>query len=179
MTLRIQTARLVLRRFTRDDAQDLLGVVSDPSVARVIPEIEVSMEGVLNYIDMQNARKPFQLDTWFDLAIERKLDRVVTGLLSMVHKAHHQGQIGWALGVGYRGCGFVTEAASALIEYGFDRYGMHRISADTTSANPDSWKVMERLGMRCEAQLREAEFRDGEWIDYYVYGVLAAEWKQG
>jgi RimJ/RimL family protein N-acetyltransferase len=56
---------------------------------------------------------------------------------------------------------------------------MHRISADTTSANPDSWKVMERLGMRCEAQLREAEFRDGYWIDYYIFGVLAAEWKQG
>ena len=179
MTLRIQTARLVLRRFTRDDAQDLLEVVSDPSAARVIPEIEVSMEGVLNYIDMQNACVPFRLDTWFDLAIERKLDRVVIGLLSMASKAHHQGQIGWALGVDYRGCGYATEAASGLIEYGFDRHGMHRISADTTSANPDSQKVMERLGMRCEAQLREAEFRDGEWIDYYIYGVLAAEWKQG
>jgi RimJ/RimL family protein N-acetyltransferase len=35
---------------------------------------------------------------------------------------------------------------------------------------------MERLGMRREAHLREAEFRDGEWIDYFIYAILVHEW---
>ena len=64
-----------------------------------------------------------------------------------------------------------------MMSYGFGTLGLHRISADTTSANPASWRVMERLGMRCEAHLLEAEHRDGEWSDYYIYGILADEWQ--
>jgi RimJ/RimL family protein N-acetyltransferase len=60
--------------------------------------------------------------------------------------------------------------------YGFTSLGLHRISADTTSPNVASWRLMERLGMRREAHLREAEFRDGEWIDYFIYAILVHEW---
>jgi RimJ/RimL family protein N-acetyltransferase len=35
---------------------------------------------------------------------------------------------------------------------------------------------MERLGMRHEAHLIEAEYREGEWIDDYIYAMLAGEW---
>ena len=37
---------------------------------------------------------------------------------------------------------------------------------------------MERLGMRREANLIEAEFRDGEWLDYYIYAIVADEWEK-
>lgn len=177
LSLRITTERLVLRRFTDRDVNDLLAVVSHPSVARVIPEIGVTESGVGEYIEDQNTRSPFDLGTWFDLAIEHKLDRVLIGVLSMVHKPHHQGQIGWALGVDYRGSGYATEAAGALIDYAFKKHGIHRISADTTSANPASWRLMERLGMRREAHLQEAELRDGQWVDYFIYAVLADDWR--
>ena len=177
MTLPIQTDRLVLRRFTHDDVQDVLVFVSHPSVARATPEIEPSESGVIQYIDRQNAYRPFEQGKYFDLAIERKKDGRVIGLLSLVCKEHMQGGIGWGLGVDYRGQGYATEAARALITYGFASLGLHRIYATTSSVNPGSWRVMERLGMRREAQLREAECRDGEWVDVLIYGILAAEWQ--
>ena len=177
MTLPITTKRLFLRRYTEDDIQNILECVAHSSVANATPEIEATEAGVRRYIEMQNSYQPFEQDKCFDLAIERKEDSKVVGLLSLVCKAHKQGAIGYALGVGYRGQGYATEAAQGLMGYGFASLNLHRIYADTDSGNPASWRVMERLGMRREGYFREAIFRDGEWLDVLIYGILAAEWQ--
>lgn len=179
MSLPILTDRLILRRFTHDDSEDILEFVSHPSVSRVATEVEATAAGVIKYIDIQNSYEPFEKNKCFDLAIERKEDRRVIGLLTLICKEHMQGQIGWALGVEYRGKGYATESAGALINYGFDVLELHRIYAETTDKNVASWKVMERLGMRKEACLKEAESRDGKWLDSLTYGILAAEWSAG
>lgn len=177
MSLPITTERLILRRFTYDDTQDILEFVSHPSVARIVTEIEATEAGVKKYIQKKESYKLFEKDKCFDLAIERSEDSKVIGMLTLIRKNHMQGQIGWSLGVEYRGLGYTTEAAKALIEYGFSILGLHRIYADTTNENTPSWRVMERLGMRKEASLREAELRDGKWLDYLIYGILASEWR--
>ena len=147
MTLPIVTERLILRRFTHDDIPDVIAFVSHPSVSRATPEIEGTEAGVGKYIDLQNSYEPFEQGECFDLAVERGEDGKVIGLLSLVCREHRQAEI-----------------------------GLHRIYATTSSANTGSWGVMERLGMRRESHLREAELRDGEWVDTFVYGMLAREW---
>lgn len=176
LSLPILTDRLILRRFTCDDTQDIIEFVSHPSVARIVKEIEATEVGVKKYINMKESYKLFEKDKCFDLAIERREDCKVIGLLSLICKIHMQGQIGWALGIDYRGKGYATEAAEALIGYGFGILGLHRIYADTTNENTASWRLMERLGMRKEACLKEAEIRDGKWLDFLTYGILASEW---
>jgi RimJ/RimL family protein N-acetyltransferase len=168
---------LVLRRYTHDDIQDILEFVSHPSVARATPEIEATESGVRKYIDLQNSYHTFEQDKCFDLAIEQKNSGKVMGLLSLICGKHQQGAIGWGLGVEHRGQGYATEAARALITYSFASLGLHRVHATTSNRNTESWKVMERLGMRREAHLREAEFRNGEWLDVLIYGILADEWQ--
>jgi ribosomal-protein-alanine N-acetyltransferase len=176
MTLPIVTPRLILRRYVKDDVHDLLECVSHPSVAGATPEIEASEAGVGKYIEMQSALAPFEDGRCFDLALERKKDGKVVGLVSLVRQKHRQGEIGWALGVAYRGQGYATEAARALMTYGFTVLDLHRIEAGTNSGNTGSWRVMERLGMRQEARLRDAVARDGEWLDTLIYGTLSREW---
>ena len=66
-----------------------------------------------------------------------------------------------------------------MIQYAFSELKLHRIQASTGSGNPDSFRVMERLGMRREARLREKEFRDGAWIDELIYGLLAGDQPDG
>jgi len=176
MTLPIITKRLILRRFTYDDSPDILELVSHPSVARITTNIEASESKVREYIDKQNSIPPFEKNRWFDLGIEKKDDGKVIGLLSFVCEDHQQGAIGWSLGIDHRGKGYVTEGARALISYAFTALALHRIRATTSSINPASWKVMERIGMRKEAHFHEVELRDGEWIDVLVYGILAKEW---
>lgn len=173
MDIMIKTERLKLRRFTRADSQDLRDFLAHPSVARATPEIKPTVAGVQKYIDTQNGYQLFEQDRCFDLAIEHRQDQKVIGLLTLVTRAHQMGEIGWALNFDYRGRGFATEAAAALINHAFSELSLHRIQATTSSANPDSISVMERLGMQREAVLREAELREGQWVDSLIYGLLA------
>jgi diamine N-acetyltransferase len=177
VTLPITTERLTLRRFTYRDAEDLLRFASHPSVERIVVELEATEAGVRKYIDLKNSYRPFELGKCFDLAIERKDDGRVLGILSLICRDHGQAQIGWALAIDCRGHGYATEAAEALMAYGFHSLGLHRIWADTSTANQASRRLMERLGMRQEGHLREAEFRNGEYIDTLIYGLRAGEWQ--
>jgi RimJ/RimL family protein N-acetyltransferase len=151
MSLPISTDRLILRRFTYDDSGDILEFVSHPSVSRVVTEIEATATGIVKYIDTQNSYEQFEKDKCFDLAIEIKENN-------------------------YRGKGYATEAARALMDYSFNVLSLHRIYADTTNENIASWRVMERLGMRKEACLKQSEFRDGKWLDSLTYAILETEW---
>ena len=69
------------------------------------------------------------------------------------------------------------EAAHALLGYGFATLGLHRVIATCQPENVASWRVMEKLGMRREAHVRQCIPRDdGTWWDEYVYAILKAEW---
>ena len=174
MTLPIFTNRLILRRFTHEDLDDILAFHSHPSVRRVTAgNITPTKEGIRNYIKNQLSYGPFEQDVVFDLAVERKKDNQVIGLLTLITKEHKQGEIGWALGFEYRGRGYATEGAYALMEYGFRSLGLHRIQAETSSENQPSWKVMDRIGMKREAHLRDAVFEEGRYLDKYIYGCLS------
>lgn len=176
MTLPIRTERLLLRRYIYSDIPDILSWSADPSVAGETQDIGTTDESVRQYIDRKNSLEPFQEGECFDLAIERKAGSKVIGMLTLICKEPRQGLIGWALGVDFRGQGYATEAARGLIEYGFSKLRLHRVQAETNSANVRSWQLMDRLGMRLEARLREASLKDGQWLDRLIYGVLAAEW---
>jgi len=170
--------RLVLRRYTHDDIPDVLRLASHPSFARVISEnTHATEEDIRKYIDLQISYQPFEKDKVFELAVERKEDGKVIGLVGFICRDHRQGEIGWALGVEHRGQGYATEAARALMDYGFNSLGRHRIHADTSSDNLASWRIMERLGMRREALLRGSAYEEGKWVDRYIYGMLADEWR--
>ena len=177
MTLPIRTERLLLRRFAEGDVPDIVAFLDHPSVARATPEIEGTEAGALKYVQMQNGYAPFEQDKCFDLAIERAADGKVMGLLTMIRRKHQQGEIGYALGIEFRGQGYATEAAGGAIDYAFSTLELHRIQAETSSDNPSSYEVMERLGMRREGQMREAESREDAWVDKLVYGILDREWR--
>jgi len=178
MTVPISTERLVLRRFTEGDAQDLLACVADASFASATPEIEATEAGVRRYIEMQNGYQPFERGRCFDLAVERRADGTVIGLVSMVRDEHEQAAIRYAIRIDVRGQGYATEAARGLIGYGFGWLGRRRIHADTHSDNPASWKVMERVGMTREGGVREATRAAGTSAGVVTYGMLATQWHE-
>ncbi len=82
----------------------------------------------------------------------------------MLHRDHH-------------GQGYATEAARALLGYGFEELDLHRIIATCQPENPASYRVMEKLGMRREGHFRQCIDRgQGVWWDEYFYALLKDEW---
>lgn len=181
MNLPIETDRLRLRRYEDHDVADILEFSADADywLARNC-DWEVSEEGVKRYWEPQREVDPATDPKWFSLVMELKATGKVVGDVGIgVHKTDDQrnGMIGLLLGRKYQGQGLATEAARAMLRFGFEQLGLHRIAATTSADNLRSRRLVERLGMRREAHFRESDTVNGEWRDEFVYALLVDEWQ--
>lgn len=88
-----------------------------------------------------------------------------------------QAELGWVLDPAYAGRGLATEAVQALLRLCFEELRLRRVTGNCFAANTASWRLMERVGMRCEVRtVRESLHRSGEWLDGLGYALLAEEW---
>ena len=183
MTLPIRTDKLIIRRFTHADIDDIIEFTAHLSVNRETTNIpREDRAKMVEYVDTQNGHSLFETDKCVDLAVELKETSKVIGLLSLVSNGDRQGEIGWGFSIEYRGQGLATEAVRRLITYTFEDCGYHRIFAGTIFTNKRSWALMERLGLRKEAHFVKAHVPakpEGEWIDTVRYAILAEEWAPG
>ena len=83
-------------------------------------------------------------------------------------------ELGYWLGVPYWNKGYTTEAARALVAYGFEELRLNRIQARHMTNNPASGRVMQKIGMTYEGTHRQAAFRFGEYHDLAMYPFCAA-----
>ena len=89
--------------------------------------------------------------------------------------AHHRAVLGYWFGVPFWNRGYATEAVRAMIGYGFDEIGLHRIEASYFAYNPASGRVMEKAGMRYEGRYRDDAWRDGVPHDTIQYAILESD----
>ncbi len=183
-SIRLETERLVVRRFEEGDVPDILDYSmheeSDEHRRRNV-DWEPTEESVRQWWAPMATMKPEEAIHWLSLVIELKAQRRVIGNVGFNAKRigdGFQGQIGWILGKTYEGNGYVTEAATALLDYLFRTVGFHRVYSMTSPDNRKSWRLMERLGMRREAHFVKNCHHDSGWTDEYVYAVLEEEWAE-
>jgi RimJ/RimL family protein N-acetyltransferase len=181
MPLPIETERLLLRKYEARDVADIVEYSrgADFWLARNL-DWEPTEEGIKAYYESRRDLYPESYPEWLDLVIELKAEGKVVGNvgIGVVHREHGQASVGWLLGSRYRGQGLATEAVKALVTFGFESMGLHRIYARTGSANIRSWLLMERIGMRREAHFRHSHKVQGQWDNEFIYAVLADEWMQ-
>lgn len=85
--------------------------------------------------------------------------------------------IGYELDPRVWGHGFATEAAGAILAFGFERLDLHRVWAECVADNAASARVLEKLGLRREAHFRQHRWYRGRWWDTLVFAILAEEWQ--
>ena len=95
------------------------------------------------------------------------------------HQQPKMGMIGYCLNKAYWNKGYGTEAAKALIEFGFTRLALHKISALCNPENIGSNQVLKKSGMKLEGQLKENIALRGKWADEMLYSILEHEWNPG
>ncbi|MFL5886247.1 MAG: GNAT family N-acetyltransferase [Thermoleophilaceae bacterium] len=148
---RIETERLVLRRWREDDADAWVGIWSDPTVFTVLwPGAVYSDELVLD-------RLKHHLDHWttygFGLfALEERASGEVVGWTGPSHpdfapELADEAELGWTLRSAGRGRGLATEAATAALRASLDALGRGRIISLIDPDNHASMAVARRIGM--------------------------------
>jgi ribosomal-protein-serine acetyltransferase len=86
------------------------------------------------------------------------------------------GYIGYWLDQDHNGKGIMTKSVEKLIEIGFDELGLRKVEIRCAVGNTKSRAIPERLGLKEEAVIRNAENLYGRYVDHAVYGVMKDEW---
>ena len=177
--MQITTERLILREFGEDDWRAVLEYQRDPLYLRFYPWEDRDEPDVRGFVDMFRDWQSEQPRRRFQLAITLREDGRLIGNCGLRRKPENE----WEADIGYELCpqswghGYATEAARAMIDFGFQDLGLRRISSWCIADNVPSVRVLQRLGFKLEGRLRRNEFFKGRWWDTLLYALLADEWR--
>jgi len=181
MEMKIETERLILRDFVPEDWKRVLEYQTDPLYLRYYEwtESDRTPEAVQEFVGLFLDNEKEVPRIRFQLAVTLKSNNLLIGNCGFrMDKANaFEGDIGYELNPKYWNHGYATEAAQAMVDFGFSRFGIHRVWANCVADNLGSAHVLEKLGMQHEGRLREKEFYKGRWWDTLMYGILADEWE--
>lgn len=172
--MQIVTKRLIIRDFVRDDWESVHQYASDEQVTEYMewgPNAEKDTKQFIEHtllMQQQNPRKDYEF-----AVVLRDTSELIGGC--GIHIDQSNGEIGYCFNPDYMGKGYATEAARALLKFGFNDIGLHRIFAKCRPQNVRSANLMKRLGMKQEGHLREHLSYKGKFHDSLLFSILADE----
>jgi ribosomal-protein-alanine N-acetyltransferase len=107
--------------------------------------------------------------------ILRESDTLCGGVGLRIEPDHRRAELGYWIGVPHWGKGYATEAAGAMVQYGFETLQLHRIFASHFADNLASARVLRKIGMRHEGSQRGHILKWGEFVDIEMYGTVASD----
>ncbi|ARJ04387.1 N-acetyltransferase [Cnuibacter physcomitrellae] len=171
---RLETARLVLRRWTPDDLAPFAAMNADPEVMRYFPAplSRTASDALAARADAGFEERGYGL--W---ALSLRSDGSFlgfTGLNPMPPGVPGSDgvEVGWRLARPYWGHGYATEAARAAIADGFEAVGLTRIDSITAVLNEPSQRVMRRLGMSPAERFEHPRVPEGSPLRPHIRYVL-------
>ena len=195
--MKITSPRLVLREFVFEDWSAVLAYQSDPRFLHYYPWLDREPEQVQAFvqafIDQQQEwpRRKFQLVITLRLpesppcapqdALNHTAIQPLIGNcgLRLETAQAAEADLGYEISPVCWGQGYATEAARAMLEFGFQELGVQRIWAWCNAENRASSRVLEKLGMRLARRISEDKFFKDRWWDTLEYEILRPEWEAG
>ncbi|MGW3626964.1 GNAT family N-acetyltransferase [Streptomyces sp. NPDC000880] len=167
--------KALLRPFTEHDATAIADVIKDPEVIRYT--FEPSTELTLERLRAWYGSRSEQADR-LDLAVTDRATGEVVGEVVLYNwdPTNRSCTFRTLVGPRGRGRGLGTEATRLIVGYGFEQVGLHRIQLDVYSHNHRARRVYENVGFVEEGVRRQAQLRDGVWLDELVMSILSHEW---
>ena len=169
--MQLVTPRLVLREYRQTDFEAVHRFASDPEATTFVtwgPNTEDETRGFIEGWLAEHAAVP---RTGFTLAMTESSGRPF-GSVGIYRDGPHHAELGFAVSRDRWGQGYATEAARAVLEFGFADLGVRRIWATCRPENVGSCRVLEKIGMIREGHLREHVLIRGEWRDSLLYATL-------
>jgi len=169
----IDTPRLLIRQFERDDWSAVHAYAADAAVmVYLLPGGPLTEQQAREFVATNAGEHAMAF-----AAVLKAERRLIDHLPFHPWFAPHTNEVGWVHHPGYSGRGLATEAARALLWHGFETLRLHRIIATAQPENVASCRVMAKLNMRQEGLFRKGIFRDESTLwDECFYAMLAEEW---
>ncbi|KAF1297899.1 acetyltransferase [Enterococcus sp. JM4C] len=169
---RLTTERLILRPVTLADVEDMYAYGKDEETTKFVFPTHQNKEETAISIANYFMAAPFG-----KYGIELKETQQMVGTIDLrVDEGSNSGELGYTLNRDYWGRGIVPEAARELMRFGFDELGLTRIYATHDEDNPNSGRVMQKIGLTKEGRIPAARKLRGKIVTDIQYGVTKEEW---
>lgn len=171
MTALFTTERLSVRKFISDDYNDLADILTDAEVTYFEPYETFTREACI-----QEAINFSKSEEFFAVVLNNK----VIGKIYFSDKGFGSYEIGYTFNRDFQGKGYAYESICAMLKYAFTALGVRRIFAEIDTRNIKSINLVERIGMRKEAEYKELlpqKENSEKYNDFYIYAILKKEFK--
>ncbi len=173
----INTERIILRRISIDDIDDMYEYSSDGNVTKYLtwsphPDKEYTHE-YINYLQSR-----YRTGDFYDWGIILRSENKMIGTCGFTRfdYVNNSAEIGYVLNSAYHGKGIAAEASAKVVEFGFKRLGLNRIECKYIIGNDASRRVMEKNGMTFEGVRREGMLIKGKYRDIGICSLLRSEY---
>ena len=174
----IETPRLILRPYALADASAVAKLAGRREIADTTLSLPhpYSEQHARDWITQHTEGRSQGKEIVF--AVVTRTDMQLVGSVGMkdIDQEHSHAEMGFWIGVDSWRQGYATEAAEAVLQFGFKTLKLNRIHAHHMLRNPASGRVLEKIGMKREGVLRERVRKWGVFEDVAVLSVLRKEW---
>jgi ribosomal-protein-alanine N-acetyltransferase len=173
----LETPRLILRKLRMEDAEDMFEYARDEELAK--NGLWLPFETLQDSIDdVEETLEGYATGMLMDWAVEHRADHKMIGRLGLhsYHPRDMRADLGYAYNRTYWGQGYGTEAAQAVLKFGFVTLKLNRLSASVLPDNIGSIRVLTKIGMQFEGVRREFTTLRGKPEDLHSYSILYREW---
>ena len=175
-TKKIETERLILRKFTFEDIESYH---NNWSVDELTHQYDwyfnlKSIDDTKKYIE--NVIDKYKNDNYYNWVIELKDTHEVIGHIgvNLIMKIHEYIEIGYSLSSKYFKQGIMTEALKEIINFFINEVGVRVIEGTCISENDASINLMKKVGMNLDAILpkRRVSHKTGNICDEYIFSII-------
>lgn len=173
----LETERLILRKITVSDVEDMFSYSSNAELTRYLlwdphPDL-LYTEHYVRYL-----QERYAVGDFYDFAVVPKaLGRMIgTVGFTSFDLPNRSAEIGYVIAPEHQGHGYASEAVKRLLAFGFEVCALERISAICMKGNLASLRVMEKCGLKREGLLRCAVFAKGEMRDVHLSAITKKDY---
>ncbi|MDD5327057.1 MAG: GNAT family N-acetyltransferase [Phycisphaerae bacterium] len=173
----IETERLILRGFAVEDASDVQHLAGDKAIASMTLRIPHPYEDGVAEKWIGTHRGKFEQGELVNFAITELKQGYLIGATGLtINKEYENAELGYWIGTPFWNNGYCTEAAKAVLRYGFEELKLQRIYAHHFKRNSASGRVMQAIGMLYEGRLRKHIKKENMFEDLEAYGILKTDY---
>ncbi|RYP85577.1 N-acetyltransferase [Nocardioides guangzhouensis] len=169
--MELVTDRLVLRDYRPGDLRAAHRFTSDPESVRFVTWGPNTLDQTRMFLQVWLEEQEAAPRTGFTLAVTEPGGETF-GSVGIYRDGPHHAEMGLSVRRDRWGQGYATEAAAALLGFGFDELGLRRVWATCRPDNVASRRVLEKIGMSVEGRLRDHVLLRGTWQDSVLYAAL-------
>ena len=169
-TIILETKRLLLRHQVIEDLDDLWVLYCDPEITKYIPDAPRSREEAKEELEWHMHGHPKYPDLGLWATIYKETGKFIgrCGLLPWEIDGQKEVEVAYTIARQYQGQGLGSEAAQAILEYGFEKLNLSRLICLIDPENIPSQKVAKKIGMAFE---RQVDGWEGDGIPFWIYSI--------